>query len=93
MNDESEKNNNPLPKLKVKAKSKSGRGEVNASAVVDAMRESWSDLQEAIGKLDTSAQDALRAHFNELIEGEEDLGDILFGTADEFDSRVKYLDD
>ena len=57
------------------------------------MRDSWNDLQEALSNLDKDAQESLRNHFNDLIEGEEDLGDILFGTADEFDSRIKYLDD
>ena len=38
-------------------------------------------------------QNALRAHFNEKIDGEDDLGDMLFGDNDEFDSKIKFLDE
>ena len=79
--------------LKVKAKAKSGRGSVDASAVVDAMMTTWDDLQNAIGNLSEEEQQQLKDHFNGFIDGEDDLGDILFGTAEDFDSRVKFLDD
>ena len=42
-------------KLKVQAKVKSGRGAADAMAVVEAVMESWDDLQAAIEKL--SAED------------------------------------
>ena len=38
-------------------------------------------------------QDALKDHFNSLIDDEQDLGDILFGSNDGFESRIKFLDD
>ena len=80
-------------KLKVKAKAKSGRGSVDAAAVIDAVMNTWADLQKAITAMDPSDQDALKEHFNSCIDGEADLGDILFGSADEFESRLKFLDD
>ena len=38
-------------KLKVKAKVKSGRGSVDAAAVIDAVTNTWDDLQKAIGTM------------------------------------------
>ena len=39
-------------------------------------------------------REALKEHFNTFIEGEDDLGDVIFGdSAEDFDSRVKFLDD
>ena len=32
-------------------------------------------------------------YFNTFIEGEDDLGDILQGTAEDFESRFKFLSD
>ena len=80
-------------KLKVKAKTKSGRGSVDPAAIIDAVKHSWNDLQTAIGTLSETEKDELRSHFNDFIEDEGDLGDILFGTADDFESRLKFLDD
>ena len=80
-------------KLKVSAKVKSGRGSADATAVVEAMMESWDDLQEAIGKLSAEEKKEIEDHFNTFIDGEDDLGTILFGSAEDFDSRVKFLDD
>ena len=80
-------------KLKVKAKAKSGRGSVDASAVIDAVKETWEPLQNALKEMEEADQKALREHFNNLIDGETDLGEILFGTAEDFESRLKFLDD
>ena len=80
-------------KLKVKARCKKGRGAVDAAAVIDAVMNTWGNLQEAINAMGAEDQQELREHFNNLIEGEDDLGDALFGTADDFDSRLKFLDD
>ena len=82
-----------LTKLKVNAKVKSGRGSADAAAVVDALTEVWDDVQAALGKLGEEETDAIREHFNKFIDGEDDLGDALFGTSEDFDSRVKFLDD
>ena len=80
-------------KLKVSAKVKSGRGSADATAVVEAMMDAWEDLQEAINKLSEEEKKEIEDHFNGFIDGEDDLGSILFGSAEDFDSRVKFLDD
>ena len=80
--------------LKVKAKAKSGRGGRDAAAIVEACTGAWDDLQEAMeNKLSPEDRAALETHFNELIPDEDDLGTALFGTADEFTSRISYLED
>ena len=35
----------------------------------------------------------VKVHLNGLIDEEDDLGSILFGTYDDFQDRVKLLDD
>ena len=80
-------------KLKVKAKTKSGRGSVDPASIIDAVCSSWKDLQNAIKTMSPEEQDELRSHFNNFIDDEGDLGDILFGSADDFESRLKFLDD
>ena len=82
-----------LTKLKVNAKVKSGRGSADAAAVVDAMTEVWDDIQTSLAKLTPEESEAIKNHFNSFIEGEDDLGDCLFGTSEDFDSRVKFLED
>ena len=50
-------------------------------------------MKSAIDRLAEEDAEELREHFNTLINDEDDLGDILFGEPDDFDSRVKFLDD
>ena len=82
-----------LTKLKIKAKVKDGRGNQDATVVIECCIEVWDDLQEALGKLKEEEKKEIEDHFNAFIEGEDDLGSILFGSAEDFDSRVKFLDD
>ena len=67
---------------------KRGRGSADSVAVVDALTEVWDDVQTALGKLSEEEAEAVKKHFNELVEGEDDLGDCLFGSSEDFDSRV-----
>ena len=46
----------------------------------------WALLQDALLNLPKNEQDAYKNHFNGLIEGENDLGDQLFGNLNEFES-------
>merc|ERR1712173_495365 len=79
--------------LKVKAKAKSGRGaKSDPTFVVDTVHGSWEELEEALGRLSADDKQAMKDHFNGLIADEDDLGDALFGTADEFKSRLSYLE-
>ena len=63
--------------------------------ILEAMEEVWSELQAKLnGMEDQDEKTGLQEHFNNLIGGEDDLGDILFG-ADfpSFEKRIKALDD
>ena len=81
-------------RLRVKARCKPGRGSVDASAVIDAMINTWDDLREAIDGLEDAEKDQLREHFNSLLADEDDtLGDILFGSVDDFKQCVDVLQD
>ena len=80
-------------KLKVKCRMRGARGTADANSIFRAVIDSWSDLTEATGNLSAEEQQAVRDHFNNLIEDQDDLGDILFGDdADEFEQRVIQLD-
>ena len=80
-------------KLKVKARCKPGRGSVDASAVVEAMCNTWEDLKAAIDSLEEEEKEQLKEHFNSLIEDENTLGDILFGSVDDFATTCEMLAD
>ena len=62
--------------------------------ILEAMEEVWSELQAKLNGMEEGLQTELQEHFNNLIDGEDDLGDILFG-ADfaSFEKRIKALDD
>ena len=80
-------------KLKVKCRMRGARGTMDANSIFKAVIDSWKDLAEACGNLAPEEQQAVRDHFNNLIEDNDDLGDILFGDdADEFEQRVIQLD-
>ena len=80
-------------KLKIKAKCAKGRGSIDAVSVIEAMTSTWEELQAAISGLSQDEQKELEDHFNQLVEDESDLGTILFGTADDFNSRLNFLDE
>ena len=83
-------------KLKVKCRMRGARGTADANSIFRVVIESWKDLHEATSNLSPEEQQAVKDHFNNLIDGEDDLGDILFGDdqdgADEFEQRVIQLD-
>ncbi len=82
--------------LKVKAKAKSGRGSLDASAICDAVKDSWDDLQAAINGMTDDQKEDLKKHFNEFGENDDvdGLGDVLFGEdCSEFETKVSMLDD
>ena len=80
-------------KLKVKERSKKDRAGVDSSDVIDAVLNTWGKFQERINAMGAEDKQELREHFNNFIEDEDDLGDALFGTADDFDTRMKFLND
>ena len=78
--------------LKVAAKTKAGRGSADAQAVIEALKDSWDDLAEAIKNMSGTDQESLKDHFNKFDSENDDLGDILFGSYDDFESRMTMLD-
>ena len=66
---------------------------MDATAICEALYEQWDALKAAIQELPVEEQKELRDHFNDKIEGEDDLGDMLFGDDDEFDSKIKFLNE
>merc|ERR1719367_1134238 len=85
----------PLVKLKINAKPKSGRGfeDQSPSDIIECLVDVWDDIKEALDNLTPEEADEFKEHFNKYIDGEDDLGDVLFGNADDFVARVKFLDD
>ena len=73
----------PLKKLNIKIKIKiRGRAtsDIDYTVVFDAMKSVWTDLEQGLKDLSEEEAAEMKSHFNELIDGEEDLGDILFGS-------------
>ena len=83
-----------LVKLKINAKPKSGRGFNDAAAaeVIECLVDVWDDMKEALDGLNETDAGNIKDHFNAHIPGEEDLGDILFDSAANFEERTKFLD-
>ena len=67
------------------------RGVDDPGAILDAIAESWEDIQAVTNALGDSEKDALKSHFNGLIEEHDTLGDILFCDADDFTETVTPL--
>ena len=78
--------------FKVKAKKNAGRGSENAAAVVEGLSSQWDDLQELLEEKEDKRTELIE-YFNGFIEGEDDLGNILYGDFQTFGDRVKFLDD
>ena len=53
--------------------------------------ENWDDLNEALSNLEQEDQDAIKQYFNRLVKEEDGLGDILYGTVEDFQQRIAYL--
>ena len=62
-------------------------------SMLESLFENWDELRQMLEEKPEDEQEAIKDHFNRLIEDEDDLGDQLFGDADDFESRIKFLDD
>ena len=64
---------------------KQGRGSLDNAAVWQAVVDNWDDLQEQFEEKEEAEKEEMKEHFNEFIDGEDDLGDVLFEDAETFD--------
>ena len=78
--------------LKVKMTARGARGSVDPQGVYETIKENWDALQEELDKLEDEQKNQIRDHFNSIIESEDDLGDILFGEIDDFESKLDLMD-
>ena len=80
-------------KIGLKKKAKSGRGTVDAEAVIEAMKDCWAELAAAIdNNMSKNEQAEMLNHFNGLFEDCDDLGEVLFGSYEDFEMRINMLD-
>ena len=81
-----------IPALRAKPnKTVLPNGSPDAAFLVERVVDAWDDLQEKVEALKEGDKEKIEEYFNALIEDEDDLGTALFGTAEDFDSRVKFL--
>jgi len=89
-----DKNKKKFKIRKTRASPRDGRGPSDDPRdIVEELVAVWDDFLEALSEADESVQREIKDHFNNLIEGEPNLGDILFGPVGEFEDSVKILDD
>ena len=79
--------------IKLKPNAKPGRGNTSDPNVIcDALCDNWDEFKQLLDALPEEEKDALRLHFNSLVDDEDDLGDTLFGDdADDAQTRFKQL--
>ena len=78
---------------KPKKGQKKGRGSRDAAAILDILIEDWEEFQSGLNNLDPEDIDKIKVHFNTFIEGEDELGDMLFGSDDDFQCKFNLLSD
>ena len=74
--------------IRKRIKPKSGRG---TGDILDVVIEEWDILQEELKTLTEEEKNLIQKQLNELIEGEDDLGSILFGEKEEFQEYMTNL--
>ena len=65
---------------------------ITGKNIIDGLVERWGELEDNLED-DEDLKEELITHFNGVIDGEDDLGNILTGEIRAFTERVKYLDD
>ena len=87
----------PLSKLgikhKLQLKGSETRGTENGESIIGAMIDGWDSLQQHLSALDEGSIADVKQHFNKLINGEDELGDALFGSVDDFTEHVGVLEE
>ena len=82
--------NRPRPRIRAKP----GRGIEDPNCIIAGITQCWQEIQEFGEKYEEDKKEIIK-HFNGLIEGEDDLGSILFSGYNEqnkFTSRMVFLD-
>ena len=88
---ESNKTETQLRSVRFKVKIKTSRGVEDAESIVQALRDDWSQLGDELNQLPSMEQDKIKSHFNGLIDGFDELGEILFGDLDDFNDTVSGM--
>ena len=84
--------NQKIPALQAKpSKTVKPNGHPDAEFIIGRLVDAWDDLQEKVMALNDGDKEKIEEYFNQLIEDENDLGTVLFGTAEDFDSRFRFL--
>ena len=85
----------PLSKLGIKHKLefKGKRGAEDGASIIQAVIDGWDSLQQHLQALDEGSVADVKQHFNKLINGEDELGDALFGSVDDFTEHVGGLNE
>ena len=83
----------PVIKATPKNKSEADEDDYCPEFIVEQLMDAWDDLQDKLSNLNEEDKTKIEEHFNNLIEYEDDLGTVLFGTADNFETRFLFLND
>ena len=78
---------------KMKVKPNMGRGSVDATSVMEALRDNWEAVQEMLQNYSEEEQSAIKEHFNSFDEDNKTLGDALFGDYGGMEDAIGMLDD
>ena len=70
---------------------KKSRGIDDPDTILQVMQEDWDALQSELGKFGQAELDQLKDHFNELIAGQDGLGEALCGDVDDFKLALSDL--
>ena len=78
----------------LKIRPRRGRGSADAEAIKSALLENWEDVQSYLASFSDTEKDEIKDHFNKLFDGDyEELGNSLFGTAEDFAACLVELND
>ena len=78
--------------IKRKQKQPAGRASKEPKDVLDALTTDWVGLQDELFALPADEQEAMKEHFNDMIDEHDALGDILYGEKEEFEAVTNELD-
>ena len=74
-------------------RAKKSRGATDAISVFTEIIDSWDEFQEELQSFDEEQMTRFRTHFNDLFEGDLNVGDELMGEKDDFKMFIESSDD